>query len=96
MVVLQTRVYLILEYAAKGELYKEMQRVHHFDEARTAGYDLRPTICTWHVLLLCRVLLMPWVWLQQQYSKCAGCNLEQAPGPFILLSVEPQLPVLAQ
>ena len=33
-----TRVYLILEYAAKGELYKELQRVGHFDERRTATY----------------------------------------------------------
>jgi serine/threonine protein kinase len=32
----QTRVYLILEYASKGELYKELQRVSHFDEHRTA------------------------------------------------------------
>lgn len=34
----QTRVYLILEYAARGELYKELQRVGHFDEPRTATY----------------------------------------------------------
>lgn len=34
----QTRVYLILEYAAKGELYKELTRVSHFDERRTATY----------------------------------------------------------
>jgi aurora kinase, other len=33
-----TRVYLILEYAAKGELYKELTRVSHFDERRTATY----------------------------------------------------------
>lgn len=33
-----TRVYLILEYAAKGELYKELQRAGHFDERRTATY----------------------------------------------------------
>lgn len=31
-----TRVYLILEYAAKGELYKELQRSGTFDEQRTA------------------------------------------------------------
>ncbi|KIY95642.1 hypothetical protein MNEG_12318 [Monoraphidium neglectum] len=30
------KVYLILEYAAKGELYKELQRIGHFDERRTA------------------------------------------------------------
>jgi hypothetical protein len=30
------QVYLILEYAARGELYKELQKVHHFDEKRTA------------------------------------------------------------
>ncbi|CAH7401999.1 aurora kinase C [Phodopus roborovskii] len=30
------RVYLILEYAPKGELYKELQRKHHLDEQRTA------------------------------------------------------------
>ena len=32
----QTRVYLILEYAAKGELYKELQKYTYFDEKRTA------------------------------------------------------------
>ena len=32
----QDRVYLILEYAAKGELYKQLQEAHHFDEKRTA------------------------------------------------------------
>ena len=35
---LQTKVFLILEYAARGELYKELQRVHHFDERTTATY----------------------------------------------------------
>ena len=30
------RVYLILEYAPKGELYKALQRSHTFDEQRTA------------------------------------------------------------
>jgi aurora kinase len=33
-----TRVYLILEYAARGELYKELQRAGRFDERRTATY----------------------------------------------------------
>jgi len=33
-----TRVYLILEYAAKGELYKELQRHGHFSERLTATY----------------------------------------------------------
>jgi aurora kinase len=32
----QTRVYLILEYALKGELYKELQRCKHFSERRSA------------------------------------------------------------
>lgn len=39
---LQDRVYLILEYAAKGELYKQLQEAHHFDEKRTAMYAFRP------------------------------------------------------
>ncbi|XP_025907418.1 aurora kinase B-like, partial [Nothoprocta perdicaria] len=30
------RVYLILEYAPRGELYKELQKCHHFDEQRSA------------------------------------------------------------
>lgn len=34
----ESRVYLILEYAAKGELYKELQRCGRFDEKRTATY----------------------------------------------------------
>ena len=32
------KVYLILEYAARGELYKELQRCTNFDERRTATY----------------------------------------------------------
>ncbi|XP_062195137.1 serine/threonine-protein kinase Aurora-2-like isoform X3 [Phragmites australis] len=34
----QTRVYLILEYAAKGELYKELTRCKNFSERRAATY----------------------------------------------------------
>jgi len=39
----QNRVYLILEYAIKGELYKELQRQENqrFDEKRAAGYVLQ-------------------------------------------------------
>jgi len=33
-----TRIYLILEFAAKGELYKELQKVGRFDEKRSAKY----------------------------------------------------------
>jgi aurora kinase, other len=32
----QTKVYLILEFAAKGELYKQLQAQNHFSEATTA------------------------------------------------------------
>ncbi|KAF2286981.1 hypothetical protein GH714_036689 [Hevea brasiliensis] len=34
----QKRVYLILEYAAKGELYKELQKCKYFSERRAATY----------------------------------------------------------
>ncbi|GLT57209.1 hypothetical protein SLA2020_301970 [Shorea laevis] len=34
----QKRVYLVLEYAAKGELYKELQKCKYFSERRTATY----------------------------------------------------------
>jgi aurora kinase, other len=34
----QQRVYLILEYAARGELYKELQKFGRFSEKRAAGY----------------------------------------------------------
>jgi len=34
----QTRIYLILEFAAKGELYKELQKSQRFDEKRAAKY----------------------------------------------------------
>ncbi|KAJ8259419.1 hypothetical protein GJAV_G00169050 [Gymnothorax javanicus] len=33
-----SRVYLILEFAPKGELFSELQRCGHFDEQRTATY----------------------------------------------------------
>ena len=35
---LQKRVYLILEYAANGEVYKELTRRGTFEEALTAKY----------------------------------------------------------
>lgn len=34
----ETRVYLILEYASRGELYKELQKHTRFDEPRAAKY----------------------------------------------------------
>lgn len=34
----ETRVFLILEFAARGELYKDLQRSGTFDEPRAAGY----------------------------------------------------------
>jgi aurora kinase A len=34
----ETRVYLILEYAARGELYKELQKNKRFEERRAAHY----------------------------------------------------------
>jgi aurora kinase, other len=34
----ETRVFLILEFAARGELYKELQRVETFEERRAANY----------------------------------------------------------
>ncbi|XP_065915350.1 aurora kinase C-like [Dysidea avara] len=34
----QSRVYLILEYAAQGELYKKLQKLGKFDEERSATY----------------------------------------------------------
>ena len=37
----QTRIYLILEYAAKGELYKELQKYGRFDEKRSEEEDAR-------------------------------------------------------
>eukprot|EP00850_Spirogloea_muscicola_P009697 SM000055S18231 [mRNA] locus=s55:164398:165828:- [translate_table: standard] len=35
---MQNRIYLILEYAARGELYKELQKSHFFSERRSATY----------------------------------------------------------
>lgn len=34
----QTKVYLVLEHAAKGELYKELQKCKYFSEKRSATY----------------------------------------------------------
>ena len=38
----QTRIYLILEFAAKGELYKELQKCGKFDEKRSAKVQRAP------------------------------------------------------
>ncbi|XP_015268456.1 PREDICTED: aurora kinase C-like [Gekko japonicus] len=34
----RTRIYLMLEYAPRGELYKELQKKKYFDDTRTATY----------------------------------------------------------
>ncbi|CAL9078058.1 unnamed protein product, partial [Musa acuminata var. zebrina] len=34
----ETRVFLVLEYAARGELYKLLKSLHHFSEKRAATY----------------------------------------------------------
>ncbi|XP_041375627.1 aurora kinase A-A-like isoform X2 [Gigantopelta aegis] len=34
----KTRVYLMLEYAPRGEMYKELQKCTRFDEKRTSNY----------------------------------------------------------
>jgi len=49
---LQKRVYLILEYAPKGELYKELQKCKYFSERRAATVSIAAIIfflspCTW-------------------------------------------------
>ena len=45
---MQEKVYLILEYAAKGELYKELQKLGHFDEKRTARSAVVVDFRLWH------------------------------------------------
>ena len=35
-----TRIYLVLEYAARGELYKLLKNLHHFSEQRAATVKL--------------------------------------------------------
>ena len=37
----ETRVYLILEYAPRGELYKELQKCGRFDDKRSANVSIR-------------------------------------------------------
>ena len=46
----KTRIYLILEYAARGELYKELQSCKYFSEERSATYirDLSNTLAYCH------------------------------------------------
>jgi aurora kinase, other len=45
----ETRVFLILEFAARGELYKDLQKSGTFDEPRAAGY----IACLAHALDYC-------------------------------------------
>ena len=46
----KTRIYLILEYAARGELYKELTNKKYFSEERSATYirDLANTLAYCH------------------------------------------------
>ncbi|KAG0472294.1 hypothetical protein HPP92_016840 [Vanilla planifolia] len=45
----QTRVYLILEYANKGELYKELQKCKYFSERRAATGEVKIADFGWSV-----------------------------------------------
>lgn len=36
-----SRVYLILEYAPRGELYKELQKCNRFDDGRAANVSFK-------------------------------------------------------
>lgn len=47
------RVYLILEYAARGELYKELMKEGHFDEQKAADVCfLKSCVANWFVVYL--------------------------------------------
>ena len=65
---MQEKVYLILEYAAKGELYKELQKLGHFDEKRTAR---SAAVAEWRLWHDCEQLY----WLQQNSSQQAAVKL---------------------
>ncbi|NXQ64609.1 AURKA kinase, partial [Anthoscopus minutus] len=49
-----TRVYLILEHAPRGEVYRELQRLTKFDEQRTATVDC--SFCTQYITELADAL----------------------------------------
>lgn len=40
----RTRVFLVLEYAPRGEMYKELQRCGRFDDQRTATVRAEPNL----------------------------------------------------
>ncbi|CAN6885151.1 unnamed protein product [Brassica oleracea] len=46
---LQKRVYLILEYAARDELYKELQKCKYFSERQAATGELKIADFCWSV-----------------------------------------------
>lgn len=43
----ETRVYLILEFAPRGELYKTLRKCNHFDDPTAA------TVCLYHLTDFC-------------------------------------------
>ena len=57
----ETRVYLILEYAAKGELYKELQKSGRFNDPRTATVS--------EILLRRELEVVVGCWLNDQASQ---------------------------
>lgn len=48
----KTRVYLILEYAPKGELYKELSKVERFDEKTSSNVSISYSHCN---ILICNL-----------------------------------------
>ncbi|KAL2940156.1 Serine/threonine-protein kinase Aurora-1 [Bienertia sinuspersici] len=75
----QKRVYLILEYAPKGELYKELQKCKYFGEKRAATYiaSLARALIYCHGKHVTRMTRLPFLFLQcLQTSYMSFCQGE--------------------
>lgn len=51
------KIYLLLEYAARGELYKELQKARRFEPRRAATVSRKNS---WHQNI-CTIMAVPWV-----------------------------------
>jgi aurora kinase, other len=52
----ETRVFLVLEYAAKGEMYKLLRSVRHFSEKHAATVCLHFSFCKLYIPPKCLLL----------------------------------------
>lgn len=81
----RTRVFLVLEYAPRGEMYKELQRCGRFDDQRTATVRVNAVFFIYAVFWAVCEIFCWWLWRHFQILvSCVNITI----GTMLLLLLE--------